>query len=131
MKYITLLLTFVYGSLAVATFLTAGTDPVMNIMAFICLTGALGFGFVTDRLFALAEEKQMLLDEWRNAPAHAVDDNQPDWERIQNEPAYLRRQTEEDRKLVEDDWTWSPQAATSVADAHGGLNPWDYDPKDD
>jgi Sec-independent protein secretion pathway component TatC len=91
MKYITLLLTFVYGSLAVATFLTAGTDPVMNIMAFICLTGALGFGFVTDRLFALAEEKQMLLDEWRNAPAHAVDDNQPDWERIQNEPAYLRR----------------------------------------
>lgn len=24
-------------------------------------------------------------------PPHAVDDNQPDWERIQNEPAYLRR----------------------------------------
>ena len=91
MKYITLLLTFIYGSLAVATFFTAGTDPVMNIMAFICLIGALGFGFVTDRLFALAEEKRMLLEEWRNAPAHAVDDNQPDWERIQNEPAYLRR----------------------------------------
>lgn len=91
MKYITLLLTFVYGSLAVTTFLTAGTDPVMNIMAFICLIGAVAFGFVTDRLFALAEEKKLLLEEWRNTPAHAVDDNVPDWEHIQNVPAYIRR----------------------------------------
>jgi hypothetical protein len=58
-------------------------------------------------------------------PPHAVSDNEPeddyDWEYIQRVPAYIRRQTEKDRKVVEDDWTWSN--VSNAEDVYGGSNP--------
>lgn len=81
MKYFFFALTCIYAFAAVATFWSAGADPFMNIMAFICLIGNGVFAWLT----VWASETR--------AKTVPLEDNsdEPDWERIQNEPAYLRR----------------------------------------
>lgn len=79
MKYITTTLTCIYTICAVATFWYAGTDPFMNVMAFICLIGAGVFAHITSRV--------VTFNDW---PEHAVPGNVPPEEDL-DEPAYIRR----------------------------------------
>jgi ABC-type nickel/cobalt efflux system permease component RcnA len=85
MKYFYFVLTFVYAFAAVGNFYTAGHDPFMNIISFICLIGCGVFAWLT--VWADVIHGKI--------PEHAVSDNEPeddhDWEYIQRVPAYIRR----------------------------------------
>ena len=87
---------------AITTLFHSGHDPFFIALSFILLFGGacfLGAGYMFYKIKLMMEY-----------PSHAVDENVPDdthpdefiwnqWKRIQDEPAYLRRQDKEPEQL--------------------------------